>query len=210
MTAGDAHGSMTHWDAWYRDDPDHVEVPDQILARELADTAPGTALDLGCGRGTNALQLAAWEWQVLGVDISPHAIALARSAASARNLAVHFVVADVCTWQPRCCFDLVISTFALPAGTGGRRTLAMAAAATAPGGSLLVVEWDVSMAETWGWSEVDLYSPPCIAAQMPDLEIETAQVRDLVNLYPPGDPRRQAWTTNSARVAVVRAYRPVP
>ncbi|MCY3659843.1 MAG: methyltransferase domain-containing protein [Caldilineaceae bacterium] len=50
-----------------------MEVPDQILAAELAHLAPGTLLDLGCGRGTNALALAARGWSVLGVDISPQA-----------------------------------------------------------------------------------------------------------------------------------------
>ncbi len=198
---------MTFWDDWYRYDPDHVEVPDQILATELADLEPGTALDLGCGRGTNALQLATWGWQVWGVDISDRAIALAEAAASARNLPVHFTVADVSHWQPEKQFDLVVSTFALPAGERGPKTLAMAASATAPGGVLLVVEWDVSMAETWGWSELELYSTRGIAEHLSDLEIESAQVRDLVNLYPAADPRRREWTTNSARVAVVRAFR---
>lgn len=61
------------WDDAWRTDPDSVEVPDQILAAELAHLVPATLLDLGCGLGTNTLALAARGWSVLGVDISPQA-----------------------------------------------------------------------------------------------------------------------------------------
>ena len=196
------------WDELWHTDPDGVEVPDQILAAELAHLMPGTLLDLGCGRGTNALALAARGWSVLGVDISPQAVALARREAVRRRLDAAFEVGELPGWTTKRRFDLVISTFALPEGTAGDATLRQAAALVKPGGELVAAEWDISMQETWGWSGLDLFSVERIVRHLPGLEIRTAEVRDLTDLYPEGDPRAGQLATNSAYAAVVRAARP--
>ncbi len=47
----------------------------------LEETPPGRALDLGCGTGTNAINLARNGWQVTGVDFVPKAIRVARRKA---------------------------------------------------------------------------------------------------------------------------------
>ncbi|WKG02631.1 bifunctional 2-polyprenyl-6-hydroxyphenol methylase/3-demethylubiquinol 3-O-methyltransferase UbiG [Mycolicibacterium sp. HK-90] len=54
---------------------------------------PGTALDLGCGTGDNAVYLAGHGWQVTGVDYVDKALKKAR--AKAGPLPVNFVKADV-------------------------------------------------------------------------------------------------------------------
>ena len=197
------------WDDLWRTDPDGVEVPDQVLAAEVAHLAPGTLLDLGCGRGTNALALAARGWSVLGVDISPQAVALARREAARRRLDAAFTVGELPGWTSDRRFDLVVSTFALPEGAAGDATLRQTAALVKPGGELVVAEWDISMRETWGWSGLDLFSVERLVRHLPGLEIRTAEVRDLINLYPEGDPRAGRLTTNSAYAAVVRAARPM-
>lgn len=197
------------WDDLWHTDPDGVEVPDQILAAELAHLAPGTLLDLGCGRGTNALALATRGWSVLGVDISPQAVARARREAARRRLDAAFTVGELPGWTSDRRFDLVVSTFALPEGTAGDATLRQAAALVKPGGELVVAEWDISMQETWGWSGLDLFSVERIVRHLPGLEIRTAEVRDLIDLYPEGDPRAEQLATNSAYAAVVRAARPM-
>ncbi|MCY3659648.1 MAG: hypothetical protein OXG36_11595 [Caldilineaceae bacterium] len=65
------------------------------------------------------------------------------------------------------------------------------------------------MQETWGWSDLDLFSVERIVNHLPGLVIRTAKVRDLTDLYQEGDPRAEQLTTNSAYAAVVRAARPI-
>ena len=57
--------------------------------------APGRALDLGCGTGTNVLYLARHGWHAVGVDFSPHAIAVAKRRARESRSVAAFRVADV-------------------------------------------------------------------------------------------------------------------
>ena len=118
-----------------------MEVPDRILAAELARPAPGTLLDLGCGRGANALALAARGWSALGVDVSPQ-------AAARRGLDAAFLVGELPGWTSDRRFDLVVSAFALPTGDAGDATLRKAAALVGPGGELVAAEWDISMQAT--------------------------------------------------------------
>jgi SAM-dependent methyltransferase len=56
--------------------------------------APGRALDLGCGTGTNALYLRRHGWEVVGVDFSALAIAAASEKAAGTD-GVRFVRGDV-------------------------------------------------------------------------------------------------------------------
>lgn len=59
--------------------------------------APGRALEIGCGTGTNALWLAGRGFEVLGIDISPRAIEQARGKAEAAGARVQFRVLDFLT-----------------------------------------------------------------------------------------------------------------
>jgi cyclopropane fatty-acyl-phospholipid synthase-like methyltransferase len=64
-----------------------VEGPDRL--------APGKALDLGCGTGTNCVYLAQHGWDVTGVDFVPRAIGAARRKAAAAKVAPRLLVGDV-------------------------------------------------------------------------------------------------------------------
>ena len=164
-------------------------------------------LDLGCGTGLNALMLAERGWSVLGVAWAEFAIDLATEAASSRGLDAQFVVGDITSWEPPGVFDLVISTYALPGGEDSRRTLQTAASALAEGGTLIVAEWDRSMAEGWGFDLDELPTPAEIVDMVPGLDIEAAEVRMISDMFEPSD---DSWEQHgpAANIAFVRARKP--
>ena len=84
------------FDAAYEGSPPwDIGAPQPDLV-ELADggTLKGRVLDVGCGTGEHALLAAARGFEATGIDASPKAIAIARDKASARGLAVRFLVGD--------------------------------------------------------------------------------------------------------------------
>lgn len=136
------------WDARYAaTDLVWGSEPNRFVAAELESVAPGSALDVACGEGRNAIWLATRGWHATGVDYSATAVERARTLAVDAGVAdrVSFVVADVAADPlPRSPAEsgrydaVVIAYLQLPAGE--RRTvLQRAADAVAPGGLLVVV-----------------------------------------------------------------------
>jgi hypothetical protein len=74
--------------------------PNRTVADQVSGLPPGSALDLACGEGRNALWPAERGWTVTAVDFSSVAIEKARTAAARRGRDVHLLVADVTSWQP--------------------------------------------------------------------------------------------------------------
>jgi SAM-dependent methyltransferase len=116
--------------------------PNPLLVREVSGLEPGTALDLGCGEGADAVWLASRGWRVTGVDISR--TALERAAGHAAGAGV----GDRVVWErhelgltfPEGTFDLVSAQFLQsPVPFHQDDVLRRAAAAVAPGGTLLIV-----------------------------------------------------------------------
>jgi SAM-dependent methyltransferase len=58
-------------------------------------SAPGRALDLGCGTGTDSIYLAQHGWDVTGVDMVSRALSIARRKATAAGVSPRFVEGDV-------------------------------------------------------------------------------------------------------------------
>ncbi|WP_020388280.1 class I SAM-dependent methyltransferase [Kribbella catacumbae] len=115
--------------------------PNVELVDEVEGLIPGSALDLGCGEGADAIWLAQQGWQVTGVDIS--SVALSRAAQHAEDAGV----ADRIDWQqhelgksfPDGTFDLVSAQFLHSLAELPRETILRAAAeSVAPGGILLI------------------------------------------------------------------------
>ncbi|TYB41386.1 SAM-dependent methyltransferase [Actinomadura chibensis] len=132
------------WDSRYAEH-EHMwsGEPNAVLVEETADLDPGTALDLGCGEGADAIWLARRGWRVTATDIS--AVALERAARHAEHAGVADRVdlqrRDLAESFPEGSFDLVSAHFLHSPHEGMPREeiLRAAAAAVAPGGTLLIV-----------------------------------------------------------------------
>ncbi len=134
------------WDSRYseRDGAIWSGRPNGRLVAEVADLAPGRALDVGCGEGADAVWLAQRGWAVTAVDISAVAVRRAREAAELAGAEVEWVVGDALRAPfPARSFDLVSLQYpALPkaAGEAAVRTLL---GTVRPGGLLLAVYHDL-------------------------------------------------------------------
>jgi len=119
--------------------------PNAQLVAEVSGLTPGTALDVGCGEGGDAIWLAQQGWTVTGVDVSP--VGLARAAEHAREVMPDLASAIV--WretdlfaddaEPLGTFDLVTSQYLHLLPEVRDRTVDRLAAAVAPAGHLLLV-----------------------------------------------------------------------
>lgn len=109
------------------------------LEREVTGIPAGTALDLGCGEGGDALWLARHGWSVTAVDIAPSALAIG-AAEQGPNDDITWVAADLAEWKAPTSYDLVSacflhSTVELPR----EEILRRAGTAVAPGGLFVIV-----------------------------------------------------------------------
>lgn len=119
--------------------------PNQFLVTETADLTPGTALDVACGDGRNAVWLAGQGWRVTALDFSAVALNRARQHAERHAPSVEWRGTDITSWEPEPdCADLVLLAYVhLPAPE--RRALhRRAAGALRPGGRLLVIAHDAT------------------------------------------------------------------
>jgi SAM-dependent methyltransferase len=116
--------------------------PNVQLVAEAADLVPGTALDLGCGEGGDAVWLASRGWSVTGADFSAAGLARAERRAAEAGVGertewwrvdAREFDAGGRTW------DLVTSHYLHPPDGGTIDLVRRLAAAVAPGGHLLVV-----------------------------------------------------------------------
>lgn len=71
-----------------------------IVELERAGWISGHVLDVGCGTGEHTILLTGLGYDVLGVDLSPNAIAQARDNAAANGVDARFEVADAMELEP--------------------------------------------------------------------------------------------------------------
>lgn len=153
--------------------------PNRFLVEEVESLPPGSALDVACGEGRNAVWLAQRGWYVNGVDFSAVGLEKARRLAAARNVSVEWELADVAGAGPAFdSYDLVIVMY-LHLPTAQRSTaFRRAAAAVAPGGTILVVGHDITNpSEGWGGPSdlAVLYGPDDVVADLDGLDIVKAE-----------------------------------
>jgi SAM-dependent methyltransferase len=125
-----------HWQAGSQGDA----PPHPYLEQELAHLTPRTALDAGCGAGSEAIWLASRGWQVTAADISAEALSRAAGRAASADVGdrVRWVEADLSAWEPDAQYDLVTTHYAHPA-TGQLEFYERISSWVAPGGTLLIV-----------------------------------------------------------------------
>jgi SAM-dependent methyltransferase len=113
---------------------------DLPLWRALAAERPGAVLELGCGTGRVALDLAALAHDVTGLDSDPALVAALASRARARGLRLHASVGDARSFRLDREFALAIApmqVIQLLGGAAGRaRALRRVRAHLRPGGAL--------------------------------------------------------------------------
>ena len=178
--------------------------PNRFLVEEIADLQPGSALDVACGEGRNAVWLAGRGWQVTGVDFSDVALSKARRLADDRGVSVEWVNADVAEWDPPAgAFDLVILFYLQLPEAERHQVYGRMAGGLAPGGTILVVGHD-SENLTGGYGGPQdpqfLFSAEDVVRDLPGLKILKAE-----------QVRRPVDTEDGARTALdalVRAVRP--
>ena len=118
--------------------------PNAHLVSEATGLTPGTALDIGCGEGADAIWLAERGWRVTAVDFST--VALQRGAAHAAQVSadvaqrITWLHADLTTWVPvEASYDLVSAQFMHLLKDPRDALFRRLAASVTPGGSLLIV-----------------------------------------------------------------------
>ena len=126
--------------------------PNPQLIAEAAHLPPGTALDLGCGEGADAIWLASRGWTVTGVDVSAVALERAKAHAQERGQSGNITLLrqDLATWVPGELFDLVTAQFLHSTVMPWQQALQLAAAAVRTGGTLLIVGHHPAGLPPWG------------------------------------------------------------
>jgi len=113
--------------------------PNRFLVEQVGDMTPGTALDIACGEGRNAVWLAGRGHRVTAIDFSPVAITKAKALAEVNRVEVDWVIGDVTAVLPAGRFDLVALVYLHVPADEAFDLIDRAAAALASAGTLLIV-----------------------------------------------------------------------
>lgn len=153
--------------------------PNRLLAAEVAHLRPGSALDLACGEGRNAIWLAEQGWEVTAVDFAEVGLEKARTIAAQRGVTAHFVCSDLLEYRPVAqAFDLVLVLYLQIPAAERHIVLPRAAAAVSPGGTFLLIGHDLlNLTEGYGGPRDAgvLYTADDVVADLPGLDVVRAE-----------------------------------
>lgn len=111
--------------------------PNIFLPPLVEGVAPGTALDVACGEGRNAIWLARQGWDVTAFDFS--AVGIDKAATLAGDADVKWIVADATEFEPTKKFNIVIMFYLHLPTVPFTQAFAHAVDSLAPGGTLFAV-----------------------------------------------------------------------
>lgn len=192
-------------------------VAEEVSALVPDDAGSPRALDLAAGEGRNAIWLARRGWRVTAVDFSAVALERGRRLAaeagagatpgSAAGGSVDWVRADLTQWQPEPgAYGLVLVVYLQLPSELRRPVLRRAAAALAPGGTLLIVGHDsANLTEGVGGPQdpAVLYTAEDLLDDVRDLGLSTVRAGRAVRPVETGD-----GVVREAIDALVRLERP--
>lgn len=203
---------MSHRDIWNERYAGRELVwsagPNAQFAQAVATLPPGTALDVACGEGRNALWLAEQGWAVTAIDFSEVAIDKARRIAERRGLAVDWQVADLAAEPlPADAYDLSVVLYLHTDPAERARWLASVVRSVRRGGTFLYIGHDPSNIHSGigGPQRPELLpSAHEISAALSGFTIEQAQVTERSVTADPGHGGPAAGVALDTFVRAVR------
>lgn len=93
---------------WEKMVPEATTAADVAFLRRHLPARSARLLDVACGSGRHALELARAGYRVTGIDISGEAIARASAAAAGEGLAIDFRHGDLAELEPAVAFDGIL------------------------------------------------------------------------------------------------------
>lgn len=131
---------------------------DLAVLEALLET-PGLLLDLGCGTGRHAIHFARMGFEVTGVDLSEHMLAIARGKARTAGVSVNFIQSNICDMVavPAGCHDYALcmfSTLGMVQGDRNRlKALREIRRKLVPGGRFIAHFHNMYFG-MWKWSDI--------------------------------------------------------
>jgi SAM-dependent methyltransferase len=181
--------------------------PNTELVRLAADLTPGSALDLGCGEGADAVWLAGRGWKVTAVDVSD--VALERAAGHAAEAGVAGAIVwrrhDLAADFPPGEYDLVSAQFLYPRPLEKRDGVLRAAARAVAVGGVLLIEGHSGL-PTWHKDpDPDLRFPlpgevlDALRLEAGEWEVLVCEEHERVQNDPEGNPTTRTDSTLKLR-----------
>lgn len=122
--------------------PEQTRAEADFIVEKLGLASGARLLDLCCGHGRHAIELARRGFAVTGQDLSPAALAKAQEGAQSAGVAVNWVQSDMRQIEPEKGFDAVINWFTafgyLESDAEDQKVLEAVQRALRPGGKLLI------------------------------------------------------------------------